>query len=83
MLAPGGETSPPQTLLSSGDVEVMMSIREWDGYQVVCVLSGHERVAKYGFLRRSLFNIGNIVFLSDGVTEEAHMALIKGGLSLI
>ncbi|KAL0717668.1 hypothetical protein Bca4012_066990 [Brassica carinata] len=78
MLAPGGEDSQPQTLLSSGDVEVMMSIREWDGYQIVCVLCGAERVAKYGFLRRSPFNIGNMTFLGDGVKEEEHMSAIKG-----
>ncbi|KAL0743246.1 hypothetical protein Bca4012_084759 [Brassica carinata] len=78
MLASGGEESPPQTLLSSGDVEVMMSIREWDGYQIVCVLCGAKRVAKYGFLRRSPFNIGNMTFLGDGITEEEHMSAIKG-----
>ncbi|KAF2547917.1 hypothetical protein F2Q70_00019868 [Brassica cretica] len=37
MLFLGGEQSPPQTLLSSGDIEVMMSIREWDGDQIVSV----------------------------------------------
>lgn len=77
MLVPGGEDAPPQSLISSGDVEVMMSIQEWNGYQVVCVLCGAQRVAKYGFLRRSPFNIGNMTFLGDGITEEQHMAAIK------
>lgn len=78
MLFPGGEQSPPQTLLSSGDFEVMMSIREWDGDQIVSVTCGAEQVAKYGFLSHSPFNIGNMVFLTDGITEDQHIATIKG-----
>ena len=39
---PGGEQTPPQTSLSSCDIEVMMNIREWDGDQIVSVTCGVE-----------------------------------------
>ncbi|KAG2294282.1 hypothetical protein Bca52824_040951 [Brassica carinata] len=48
-------------------------LRRWDN----CVISGALRVAKFQFMCRTPFQIGDTIYLGDGVTEEQHLAMIN------
>ncbi|CAG7905997.1 unnamed protein product [Brassica rapa] len=78
MLLPEGTTTPPVTLSTDRDVEVMLTVREYMTEPVMYVTSGPELVAKYQFLCRSPFKIGDRSFLGEGITEEQHHEAIKG-----
>lgn len=71
-------TSPPNNITTSVDVEVMMSVQEWTNEVQICVTYGALNVAKYQFLCRTPFTIGDTTYLADGVTEEQHIATIYG-----
>lgn len=45
---------------------------------VMYVTSGPELVAKYHFLCRTPFKIGDQSFLGEGITEEQHHQAIRG-----
>ncbi|KAH0928842.1 hypothetical protein HID58_014569 [Brassica napus] len=77
MLLPEGTTTPPVTLSTDRDVEVMLTVREYMTEPVMYVTSGPELVAKYQFLCRSPFKIGDRSFLGEGITEEQHHEAIK------
>ncbi|KAL0855968.1 hypothetical protein Bca101_061121 [Brassica carinata] len=72
-----GPTSTPHTLLTSGDVEMMMSVQEWTNEVQLCVTHGSLRVAKYQFLCRSPFTFGDETYLAEGITEEQHLSSIN------
>lgn len=57
---------------------MMMSVQEWTQEMVICVTYGGYNVVKYQFLCRTPFTIGNKTYLSDGETEEHHLAAING-----
>lgn len=78
MLLPEGARTPPITLANERGVETMLSVREYMSQPVIYVTSGPELVAKYQFLCRSPFKIGDRSFLGEGVTEEQHHQAIKG-----
>lgn len=78
MLDPEGPRTPPITLATDKDVETMLSVTEYMTEKVMYVTSGPELVAKYQFLCRTLFKIGERSFLGEGVTEEQHHQAIKG-----
>lgn len=78
MLEPDGDTCPPQNIESSADIEMLMSVHEWNTEPRLCVMFGAEDVARYQFVCRTPFKIGRWSFLSNGVTEEEHMALVRG-----
>ncbi|CAN7050710.1 unnamed protein product [Brassica rapa subsp. trilocularis] len=78
MLLPEGSRTPPITLSADKDVETMLSVREYMTEPVMYVTSGPELVAKYQFLCRTPFKIGENSFLGEGVTEEQHHHAIKG-----
>jgi len=78
MLHPEGVTTPPITLSSDRDVETMMAVAGYMAEPVMYVTTGPELVAKYEFLRRSPFKIGDWSFLGEGITEEPHKQAIKG-----
>ncbi|KAF3484949.1 hypothetical protein F2Q69_00053781 [Brassica cretica] len=77
MLLPEGPRTPPITLSADKDVETMLSVREYMTEPVMYVTSGPELVAKYQFLCRTPFKIGENSFLGEGVTEEQHHHAIK------
>ncbi|KAL0705649.1 hypothetical protein Bca4012_072074 [Brassica carinata] len=70
---------PPHTILTDENVELLMSIQEWKNEGFMCVTDGPLGVAKYNFLCRSPFTIGDITYLAEGITEEEHFSVINGG----
>lgn len=78
MLHPDGPTTPPITLVSNKDVEIMTSVTDYIEDAVLYVTSGPEHVAKYQFLCRTPFTIDEKTYLEDGVTEEEHRQAILG-----
>ncbi|KAG5384252.1 hypothetical protein IGI04_035722 [Brassica rapa subsp. trilocularis] len=68
--------SPPNTVLTTEDVEILLSIQEWRNEVIVYVTSGALRVAKFQFLCRTPFTLGDTTYLDDGITEEQHLAII-------
>ncbi|KAG2328115.1 hypothetical protein Bca52824_010843 [Brassica carinata] len=77
MLLPEGARTPPVTLTNERDVETMLSVRDFMTEPVMYVTSGPELVAKYQFLRRTPFKIGERSFLEEGFTEEQHHQAIR------
>lgn len=69
MLQPDAAASPPLNIATSHDVEAMMSVHEWPNELEICVSYGPIKVAKYQFLCRTPFSIGNKSFLCSGETE--------------
>ncbi|KAG5407976.1 hypothetical protein IGI04_004295 [Brassica rapa subsp. trilocularis] len=76
LLEPHGATYPPQNIVTNADVEMMISVHEWNTEPRLCVIFGAEEVATYQFRCRSPFTIGTRNFLADGVTEEQHEAVV-------
>ncbi|KAL0802869.1 hypothetical protein Bca101_058045 [Brassica carinata] len=76
LLLPYGSTSQPTNVLTPEDVEILLSIQEWTKNVVLYVTFGAANVAKYNFLCREPFTIGDTTFLSDGISEEDHVAAI-------
>ncbi|KAL0735257.1 hypothetical protein Bca4012_011467 [Brassica carinata] len=77
MSLPEVSKTPPINLSCDKDVEIMSSVSEYMTEPVVYVTSGPEKVAKYQFLCRSPFTIGDKTYLEEGVTEEHHRQDIK------
>ncbi|CAF1708074.1 hypothetical protein YC2023_040951 [Brassica napus] len=71
-------TSQPSNIVTSDDVEVVMSVQEWTNGVQLCITYGARNVAKYQFLYRSPFNIGEVKYLDGSVTEEEHFASLRG-----
>lgn len=78
MISPEGAWSPPITLSIDKVVETMLSVREYMTEPVTYVTSGPELVAKYEFLCRTPFTVGERSVLGEGITEKQHHASIKG-----
>lgn len=78
MLEPEGETWPPHNIVTKADVEMMLSVHEWNTEPRLCIIYGAEEVATYQFRCRAPFTIGRFTFLGEGVTEEQHLAIING-----
>ncbi|KAL0862433.1 hypothetical protein Bca101_022618 [Brassica carinata] len=76
LLLPYGSTSAPTNVQTAEDVEMVMSVQEWTNEVKLCVTFGASNVAKYQFLCREPFTLGETTFLSDGITEEEHLAAI-------
>ncbi|KAL0733095.1 hypothetical protein Bca4012_009305 [Brassica carinata] len=73
---------PPHNILTNEDVEFLMSIQEWKNEIFVCVTSGALGVAKYQFLCRTPYTIGDTTYLGEGITEEHHLAAINEELEV-
>ncbi|CAN6925241.1 unnamed protein product [Brassica oleracea] len=71
-------TSQPSNIVTSDDVVVVMSVQEWTNVVQLCITYGARNVAKYQFLCRSPFNIGDVKYLDGSVTEEEHFASLRG-----
>ncbi|CAN7104525.1 unnamed protein product [Brassica rapa subsp. narinosa] len=67
----------PIDLLTSEDIELMMSVKEWNNDVQICVTYGALNVAKYQFFCRTSFKIGENTYLEPGVTEAEHCSIIK------
>ncbi|CAG7874561.1 unnamed protein product, partial [Brassica rapa] len=67
----------PIDLLTSEDIELMMSVKEWNNDVQICVTYGALNVAKYQFFCRTSFKIGENTYLEPGVTEAEHCSRIK------
>lgn len=80
MLLPEGATTPPVTLITTTDVETMLTVRDCMAEPVMYVTSGPELVARYKFLCRTPFKIGQRSFLDEGITEEDHREAIRGNI---
>ena len=78
MLVPDGTKTLPITLSCDKDVEILTSVRDYMSEAVLYVTSGPELVAKYEFLRRSPFIIGDTTYLEEGVSEAQHRQAILG-----
>lgn len=78
MILPDGPTTPPITLLTDKDVELMASVMDYMADAVLYVTSGPELVAKYQFLCRTPFCIDDKTYLEAGITEEQHRQDILG-----
>ncbi|KAF2531068.1 hypothetical protein F2Q70_00031050 [Brassica cretica] len=76
MLVPDGTKTLPITLSCDKDVEILTSVRDYMSEAVLYVTSGPELVAKYEFLRRSPFIIGDTTYLEEGVSEAQHRQAI-------
>ncbi|KAF3493227.1 hypothetical protein DY000_02054180 [Brassica cretica] len=76
MLVPDGTKTLPITLSCDKDVEILTSVRDYMSEAVLYVTSGPELVAKYEFLRRSPFTIGDTTYLEEGVSEAQHRQAI-------
>lgn len=83
MLVPDATTTPPITLLTDKDVEIMNSVADYMREAVLYVTSGPELVAKYQFFCRTPFTVDNYNFLTEGVTEEEHRRAIIGELRIL
>lgn len=70
--------SPPNTVLTTEDIEILLSIQELRNEVIVYVTSGALRVAKFQLLCRTPFTLGDTTYLDDGITEEQHLAIING-----
>lgn len=81
MRIPNGPHPQPVNLLENRDVEVMMSIREFNDVLILYVTSGPLKVARYQFLCRSPFTVCNTAFLGEGVSEEQHRRAIRGEIT--
>lgn len=68
----------PKNLVSSEDIELMMSVKEWNNDVHICVIYGALNVATYQFLCRTSFTIGETTYLNDGVSEAEHCSMING-----
>ena len=78
MLLPYGSTSPPTNVLTPEEVELLLSVQEWTKEVELCVTFGAANVAKYQFLCREPFTIGDTTFLTERIIEEDHAAAIIG-----
>lgn len=78
MIQPPHDDVTPINIDNNEDIEAMMSVVEWTNEVHICVTYGAMNVAKYQFLCRTPFEIGDYKFLTDGVTEEEHMAAVIG-----
>ncbi|CAN6873781.1 unnamed protein product [Brassica oleracea] len=70
--------SQPANIVTSDDVEFLMSVQEWTNGVQLCNTYGARNVAKYQFLCRTSFNIGDVKYLDGSVTEEEHFAYLRG-----
>ncbi|CAG7869439.1 unnamed protein product [Brassica rapa] len=71
-------TKQPSNIVTSDDVAFVMSVQEWTNGVQLCITIGARNVAKYQFLCRTPFNIGDFRFLDGSVTEEDHFASLRG-----
>lgn len=78
MRLPDRPTTPPITLLTTKDVELMSSVIDYMADPVLYVTSGPEQVARYQFFCRTPFCIDDKIYLQEGVTEEQHRQDIIG-----
>ncbi|CAG7876435.1 unnamed protein product [Brassica rapa] len=76
MIVHDGPKTPPITLSCDKDVEILTSVRDYMSEAVLYVTSGPELVARYEFLRRSPFTIGDTTYLEEGVLEAQHRQAI-------
>ncbi|KAF3566884.1 hypothetical protein DY000_02019258 [Brassica cretica] len=70
--------SQPANIVTSDEVEVVMSVQEWTNGVQLCNTYGARNVAKYQFLCRTPFNIGDVKYLDGSVTGEEHFASLRG-----
>ncbi|KAL0681539.1 hypothetical protein Bca4012_048386 [Brassica carinata] len=68
---------PPLNIVSNTNVEIMMGAHEWNTKPKLCLIIGAEEVARYQFVCRTTFTIGDRTFLTDGVSEEQHLVTIN------
>lgn len=78
MVEEDGETSPPHIIRTNTDIDMLMSVHEWNTEPKLCIVIGPQEVAKYHYICRNPFSIGRLSFLGEGVTEEQHLARING-----
>lgn len=78
MLQGIASNSQPANIITSEDVEVVMSVQEWTKGVLLCITYGSLNVARYEFLCRTPFIVGNTTYLDGSVSEEVHVANIKG-----
>ncbi|CAF1963276.1 unnamed protein product [Brassica napus] len=70
MLIPDGNNTPPNTILETPDVQVMMAVRAWFADLTLCVTIGAEDVARSQFFCRADFNIGSSSYKFGNGNED-------------
>ncbi|KAG2266065.1 hypothetical protein Bca52824_073144 [Brassica carinata] len=70
MLIPNGNNTPPNTILETPDVQVMMAVRAWFADLTLCVTIGAEDVARSQFFCRADFNIGSSSYKFGNGNED-------------
>ncbi|CAF1919164.1 unnamed protein product [Brassica napus] len=76
MLQGIASNSLPANIITSEDVEVVMSVQEWTNGVQLCITYGSLNVARYEFLCRTPFRVGDTTYLDGRVSEEDHVAMI-------
>ncbi|KAF3513815.1 hypothetical protein F2Q69_00000633 [Brassica cretica] len=62
MLEPDGETSPPHNIVANADIDMLMSIHEWNTEPQLCLIFGAEDVAS-GQALKETFTEADLVSL--------------------
>ncbi|CAN7049063.1 unnamed protein product [Brassica oleracea var. botrytis] len=70
MLILDGNNTPPNTILETPDVQVMMAVRAWFADLTLCVTIGAEDVARSQFFCRADFNIGSSSYKFGNGNED-------------
>ena len=78
MLQGIASNSQPANIITSENVEVVMSVQEGTNGVQLCITYGSLNVARYEFLCRTPFRVGDTTYLYGRVSEEGHVASIKG-----
>lgn len=68
----------PANILDSDDVEAVMSVLEWTNGIQLSIIIGVSNVAKYQFLCRTPFRIGDVRYLDGRATEDDHISSLRG-----
>ncbi|CAH8332776.1 unnamed protein product [Eruca vesicaria subsp. sativa] len=77
MLEPDSDTCPPHKIVTNSDVEMVMSVQDFNTQPRLCIIFGAQDVSRYQFICREPFTIGAITFLGDGITKEEHLFAIQ------
>ncbi|WZZ35420.1 hypothetical protein YC2023_018821 [Brassica napus] len=78
MLQGIASNSQPANIITSENVEVVMSVQEGTNGVQLCITYESLNVARYEFLCRTPFRVGDTTYLYGRVSEEGHVASIKG-----
>ncbi|CAH8359720.1 unnamed protein product [Eruca vesicaria subsp. sativa] len=68
---------PPHIIRTDEDIDMLLSVHEWNTDPKLCIVFGAREVAKYHYICMIPFTIGRQTYLGEGVTEEQHLAMVN------